>query len=119
MKYLIFVSILICRLIFPQVNDSTKTLIDLKKPSTIIDTTKVTAEDSLNHKAAIDTLVPVHQRPLDENSFIISGNQISKSDYRYIGDLLNAFDFDFTLDRGFIGQPNETTIYGTGFKSIS
>jgi TonB-dependent Receptor Plug Domain len=119
MKYLIIISILICRFAYPQVNDSTKTLIDVKIPSTIIDTTKVNSEDSLKHKAAIDTLMPVYQRPLDGNSFIIPGIQISKMDYRYAGDLLNDFDFNFTLDRGFIGQPNETTIYGTGFKGIS
>jgi hypothetical protein len=119
MKYLIIISILIYRFAYPQVNDSTKTLIEIKNASTIIDTSKATPEDSLKHKAAVDTLIPLYQKPLNENSFIIPRNQISKADYRYTGDLLKAFDFDFTLDKGFIGQPNETTIYGTGFRSIS
>ena len=119
MKYFIFILILICRFVFPQVSDSTKTLREIQKLSIINDTSKAVSEDSLKHKAAIDTLIPVNQKPLDENSFIIPGNQIIKMDYRYTGDLLKAFDFNFTLDKGFIGQPNETTIYGTGFKGIS
>jgi hypothetical protein len=42
-----------------------------------------------------------------------------KSDYRYTGDYLKLFPFNFTKDLGFIGQPNETFLYGVGNNGIS
>jgi Putative porin len=119
MKYLIVFSLLLYHFAFSQVNDSTKTLKLPEKPSTFIDTSKAVSIDSLKHKMVIDTLIPVYQKALEENGFIIPKDQSNKMDYRYAGDLLKAFDFYFTLDQGFVGQPNETSIYGTGFKGIS
>ncbi len=116
-----FISILILLSGFSsaQVNDSTKLLQQDKKIPASTDTTKTSLADTLKHTVVIDTLIPIHQKMINENSFVIPRNVINKLDYRYAGDLLKPFDFYFTKDQGFVGQPNETSIYGTGFNGIS
>ncbi|MFZ1280708.1 MAG: TonB-dependent receptor plug domain-containing protein, partial [Ignavibacteriaceae bacterium] len=39
--------------------------------------------------------------------------------YKYAGDYLRLFPFNFIKDLGFTGQPNETFLYGVGDNSIS
>ena len=82
-------------------------------------------QDSLNTKnindstAIIDTLVPLHTSLIDENSFVITNKNINKIDYRYLGDILNKSSFNYTLNFGFVGQPNIPILYGVGYNGIS
>jgi hypothetical protein len=119
MKYIIIITILLSNFLFAQVNNSTKSLSDVENNSSLADTSNIVLADSLNHKTLVDTLAPLYQKALGENSFFIPRNQIDLLNYRYGGDLLQPFDFYFTRDQGFVGQPNEISIYGTGFNGIS
>ncbi len=119
MKYFVIISLLLHSFSFAQVSDSTKSISNYGNNSTTADTSKIFSADSLKHGEVIDTLAPIYSRPLDKNSFIINRNEIDRFDYRYAGDLFKPFDFYFTRDQGFVGQPNEISIYGTGFNSVS
>lgn len=82
-------------------------------------------QDSLNankikdKKAIVDTIVPLHSSMLFLNSNVISSKQIKQFDYRYTGDLFKESQFNYTIDFGFIGQPNITVLYGVGQNGIS
>lgn len=82
-------------------------------------------QDSLNTKiindstSIIDTVVPLHTSLLDDNSFVITNKKIKQIDYRYLGDILNKASFNYTLNFGFIGQPNIPVVYGLGNNGIS
>ena len=82
-------------------------------------------QDSLNtvnikdKKAIVDTIVPLHSSLLFLNSNVISKKQIKQFDYRYTGDLLKKSQFNYTIDFGFIGQPNISVLYGIGQNGIS
>lgn len=119
MKYFIVILIILSDFLFAQVNDSTKSFNRISKDSTKTDTSKNVLADSLKHITVIDTVIPLHQKSLAGNSFIIPRTQINYLDYRYAGDLLKPFDFYFTRDQGFVGQPNEVTVYGAGFNGVS
>ena len=92
------------------VNDSLKT--SIKDTLAINDSLK-------NSSAKIKSIEPIYEEPLDSNSNFINRKTINSLDYRYTGDLLKPFNFYFTRDYGFIGQPNEIMLYGLGFNSIS
>ena len=119
MKLILIITILLTGFSFAQINDSTKSLKEVENKSALADTGSNVLPDSLKHKAAVDTLNPLYQKALGGNSFFIPRNHINLLNYRYAGDLLQPFDFYFTRDQGFIGQPNEISIYGAGFNSIS
>ncbi|HED08553.1 MAG TPA: hypothetical protein ENI57_10595 [Ignavibacteria bacterium] len=82
-------------------------------------------QDSLNttaikdNKAIVDTIIPLHSSFLYLNSYKISNNQIEQIDYRYTGDILKKSPFNYTIDFGFIGQPNISAIYGVGQNGIN
>jgi hypothetical protein len=69
--------------------------------------------------AKADTLVPLQQQPLYSGSYCISNSTINHFDYRYSGNILEKFPFDFLRDKGFIGQQSETFLYGAGNTGIS
>jgi len=87
--------------------DSLKT----KNTTTVLDTSKQATK--------IDTLKPIYQSALSSEGYFINRRDIVRMDYRNAGDLFSRFPFAFTRDFGFIGQPNETVLYGAGFGGIS
>ncbi|HEY7752002.1 MAG TPA: TonB-dependent receptor plug domain-containing protein, partial [Ignavibacteriaceae bacterium] len=109
--------------VLPQINDSI--------PSNIVDKTDslvVSSPDSLHFADTTsttitpvkpDTLAPIQGEPLTNVSTIIDHRTILFNDYRYAGDLLRSFPLNFIRDQGFVGQPNETFIYGVGNSGIS
>jgi hypothetical protein len=124
LKHLIFIFIVLFpSLLFSQstdsllINDSTKTLDSLS--SVIVDSTEF--PDSLKTFVPVkrDTLVPIQGEPLSDASTIINKRTFLFTNYRYTGDLLRSFSFNFIKDLGFIGQPHETFIYGVGNNGIS
>lgn len=119
MKHILIITVLLTGFSFAQINDSTKSLREIENKSALADTASKVLPDSLKHKAVVDTLAPLYQKALEKNSLFIPRNKIDLLNYRYAGDLLQHFDFQFTRDQGFIGQPNEVSIYGVGFKGIS
>lgn len=78
-----------------------------------------TVTDTSKQAVKIDTLKPVYQTALSSEDYTINRNEIIRMDYRYAADLFAKFPFAFTRDFGFLGQPNETVLYGAGFGSIS
>ncbi|MBT8379146.1 MAG: TonB-dependent receptor plug domain-containing protein [Ignavibacteria bacterium] len=83
------------------------------------DSTEIT--DSVKSFVTVkrDSVVPIQGQPLSETSTIISKRTFLFTNYRYTGDLLRSFSFNFIKDLGFIGQPHETFIYGVGNNGIS
>jgi hypothetical protein len=69
MKYIIIITILLSNFLFAQVNNSTKSLSDVENNSSLADTSNIVLADSLNHKTLVDTLAPLYQKALGENSF--------------------------------------------------
>ena len=118
MKLLAGLLFLITVTLHSQSNDSTK----IKPAKIVFDTVNTARNDTLaaadslmNKPAKADTLIPVYQKPLDAQSDFINRREINFLDYRYSGDLLKPFNFNFTADYGSIGQPDETFLYGIGF----
>jgi len=85
-----------------------------------IDTTLVTDSLSTFQKIQLpDTLVPITFGTLYGESTVINRKAFLFTPYRYTDDLLRPFALNFIKDLGFIGQPNETFIYGVGNRGIS
>ncbi|HVO75179.1 MAG TPA: TonB-dependent receptor plug domain-containing protein [Ignavibacteriaceae bacterium] len=120
-KFLLFILVLLTNL-YSQINSDTlqtpAVISDsLKRDSTAADTTALLS-DSLK-LIRKDTLAAIHQSPFYTGSFFISNREMMFTDYRYTADFLELFPFTFVLDKGFVGQPNEVLLYGTGFNSIN
>ena len=88
-----------------------------KKDSVLTDTTHILGAQKNIVKA--DTLLPLHRRPLFNDSYFISHNTIFHNDYRYSADILREYPFTFIQDKGFIGQANQVFIFGAGAGGIS
>lgn len=94
-----------------------------------VDTTSVNAEyDSLSiddstlvikETIVVDTLMPIQEYPLSDLSQTINKRVFYFYNYWYPGDFLRSFSLNFIKDLAFLGQPNETFIYGAGFGGIS
>jgi len=78
------------------------------------DSTKVTYENSKP-----DSLIPIQGIPLTDASLIINKRTFLFYNYQYTGDFLRSFPLNFIADLGFMGQPNETFVYGVGAGGIS
>jgi len=78
------------------------------------DSTKVTYENSKP-----DSLIPIQGIPLTDASLIINKRTFLFYNYQYTGDFLRSFPLNFIADLGFMGQPNETFVYGVGVGGIS
>jgi len=115
--------ILFSALSFPQNGDSLKIKsIQTKLDTTITsinDTSSVMDSSKTTKVAQKDTLVPIQGGPLTDVSTIIDKSTFLFDNYRYTGDLLRSFSFNFIKDLGFIGYPHETFIYGVGNNAIS
>ena len=115
--------IIFSALSFPQNGDSLKiksiqTNLDTTI-SSISDTASVVDTSKTSEAAQKDTLVPIQGEPLTEVSTIIDKSTFLFENYRYTGDLLRSFSFNFIKDLGFVGYPHETFIYGVGNNAIS
>jgi len=94
-----------------------------------VDTTSVIAgydtllvDDSTwvkNKSITADSLVPIQNYPLTEVSQTINKRVFYFYNYWYTGDFLRIFSLNFIKDLAFLGQPNESFIYGAGFGGIS
>jgi Putative porin/TonB-dependent Receptor Plug Domain len=69
--------------------------------------------------AKADTLVPLQNEPLSDNSFIITNKAITHYDYRYAADILREFPFTFIKEKGFIGQAAETYLYASAYGGVN
>lgn len=101
---LFYIAILISVNSFAQINDTLKAnqIIDT---TSIVDTNRITLKDSTR---------VLYFNQLDNSSSFIPKERISKTNYRFAGDLLNEFPLSFQRDYGFVGYPNEVMIFGTG-----
>jgi hypothetical protein len=99
--------------------DSTKSLIFIAPDSNFVKVDSLLLSDSLLAVVKPDSIAPIYSLILSKNSFIISNDDLSHNDYKYTGDYLRLFPFNFIKDLGFTGQPNETFLYGVGDNSIS
>jgi hypothetical protein len=88
-----------------------------KEDSLLVDTTGRLGKKINPVKS--DTLVPLQQKPLTDNSCFISHKAIFHFDYRSASDLLKKFPFTFIKDKGYIEPDNETFIYGAGEGGVS
>lgn len=69
-----------------------------------------------------DSLIPVYTKGFLSAGYhgeIITKEKFQKEDYRYAGDLFKYSVPSFVYDLGWLGQPNEISIYGNGFQDIS
>ncbi|MBK7227775.1 MAG: TonB-dependent receptor plug domain-containing protein [Ignavibacteriales bacterium] len=99
--------------------DSTNNKINIFPDSSFAKTDSLLTNDSLLVQIKPDSIAPIYSTVLTSNSFVISNNDLLHNDYKYAGDYLRLFPFNFIKDLGFTGQPNETFLYGVGDNSIS
>jgi hypothetical protein len=104
---------------FAQSLDSVNTGIKLYPDTTFIQPDSLLLNDSLLTKVPQDSIVPIYSRALTEKSFVLRNDELLKLEYRYTGDYLRLFPFNFIKDLGFSGQPNETFLYGIGNDAVS
>jgi len=91
--------------------------------STIINQ-KDALKDSINisstiHLIKADTLIPLFNKPLNDNSSFISQEKIKNSNYRYFGDLISLSPVSSIREYGFIGYPNTLSLYGNSYNVVS
>ena len=118
-RTIIFLFLICFSFVFGQNEDSSKINIQLSSDTLSAKGDTVFIGDSSLVKTVRDSIVPLSQTTLSDKNFLISQNEMLQSDYRYTGDYLKLFPFNFTKDLGFIGQPNETFLYGVGNNGIS
>ncbi|MFZ1280496.1 MAG: hypothetical protein WAR59_06655, partial [Ignavibacteriaceae bacterium] len=99
--------------------DSTNNEVNIFPDSNFVKTDSLLTNDSLLVQIKPDSIAPIYSTVLTSNSFVISNNDLLHNDYKYAGDYLRLFPFNFIKDLGFTGQPNETFLYGVGDNSIS
>jgi hypothetical protein len=59
-----------------------------------------------------DTVIPIFQSPISNNSFILSSDYLRKNDYRYTPDYLKLFEFTHLAETGNLGFPDQLYLYG-------
>ncbi|MDY0082311.1 MAG: TonB-dependent receptor [Ignavibacteriaceae bacterium] len=99
--------------------DSLETQIIILNDTTFTVQDSISVNDSLLIAAKKEYIIPIHSSTLSDKHFIISNDQLTHNDYKYAGDYLRLFPFNFIKDFGFTGQPNETFLYGVGNNSVS
>ena len=99
--------------------DSTNYKVNIFPDSNFVKTDSLKLSDSLLTRMRPDSIAPIYSTVLFNNSFVINNNDLLHNDYKYTGDYLRLFPFNFIKDLGFTGQPNETFLYGVGNNSIS
>lgn len=89
------------------------------------DTLKIgisSARDTTIQKVKKDIILPIIRLPLhvhNLNNNLLSKDELESSDYRTTADFFANIPFGFVRDLGYLGQPNETLIYGNGYGNIS
>jgi hypothetical protein len=104
---------------FAQIIDSSNVIRILNPDSLSTNSDSLLTKDSTLTSAKHDSLVILFSSSLSENSYFINKNEIKTSEYRYAGDYLRIFPFNFIKDLGFPGQPNETFLYGVGNSAVN
>ncbi|HLG31903.1 MAG TPA: TonB-dependent receptor plug domain-containing protein, partial [Ignavibacteriaceae bacterium] len=123
-KQLIAVLFLICSYTFSQPADSLTSGSQNTAVDSIITPIPniLPSQDSLSTTLITelpDTISPLQGEPLTSTSTIIERQTFLFTNYRYAGDLLRSFPLNFIKDQGFIGQPNESFIYGIGNNGVN
>lgn len=118
-RFILLTSLILYTTAFTQIVDSVKT--DFKVPDDSISVRKdtLTTPDSSLAKAKPDSIKALQYLPLTSKSYLLKRTDLLMSEYKYTGDYLRLFPFNFIKDLGFTGQPNETFLYGLGNSSIS
>lgn len=106
---LFFIAVLISANSFAQIIDTLKSN-QLNDTTSITDTTRIILKDSTR---------VLYFNQLDNNSSFVSKERMIKTNYRFVGDLLDEFPLSFQRDYGFIGYPNEVMIFGTGSVNLT
>ncbi len=102
-----------------QTIDSTSIKANIFPDSGVAKTDSLLLNDSLLVQIKPDSIAPIYSNILTDKSYIISNDELLHNDYKYAGDYLRLFPFNFIKDLGFTGQSNETFLYGVGNNSIS
>lgn len=118
-KYFFLILFLLSFGSIAQVIDSTNNQLKTISDSTFAIQDSVQVNDSLLTEVKRDSIAPLYSSVLSDKSFIVSNHELSHYDYKYTGDFLRLFPFNFIKDLGFSGQQNETFLYGVGNNSIS
>ena len=105
--------------LFAQSIDSVTVKIKIFPDTTLARSDSILTRDSLLISIKRDSIAPIYSSSLTEKSFIIKNNELVKLDYKYTGEYLKLFPFNFIKDLGFTGQPNETFLYGIGNNAIN
>jgi Putative porin/TonB-dependent Receptor Plug Domain len=122
-KYLLILFFLIYTNLFAQVSDTLFNVSDsLDVDSISVASDSLSASDSTRITKEVvkpDSLIPIQGIPLTDISEIINKRTFLFYNYRYTGDFLRSFSLNFVKELGFMGQPDETFIYGVGNGGIS
>ncbi|MCZ7609869.1 MAG: TonB-dependent receptor [Ignavibacterium sp.] len=102
-----------------QVIDTLETKVKIFNDTIFAVQDSISSDDSLLVSPEKEFIIPLNSSTLSDKNFIISNKQLTHNDYKYTGDYLRLFPFNFIKDLGFTGQPSETFLYGVGNSSIS
>ena len=104
--------------IYSQSSDSLK--VDTTAVFAGYDTLLVNDSTRVKYKSiTVDSLVPIRNYSLTDFSQTINKRVFYFYNYWYTGDFLRTFSLNFIKDLAFLGQPNESFIYGAGFGGIT
>ena len=118
-------SFLILTLLFAAVSNTTafNAYYYLSKKDTLLTSSMDTAyTHDKTQKVIVDTLKPIFTNmKIDtlESPILLNKKNINRSDYRYLGDLINYLPFGFLENLGSLGEPNEFSLFGLGFNNIT
>lgn len=118
-RYLVLIFLILLSFPFAQIKDSININNLLSPDSLSIVTDSLLNSDISLTKVKRDSIVPIYASAMTEKSFICRRQDLLKLEYRYAGDYLRLFPFNFIKDFGFPGQPNESFLYGVGNSAIS
>jgi hypothetical protein len=96
----------------------------LNADTTIVSDTAVVQDtlgllDSARTSEVVDTLYPLHQRPLDNSSIFLSHRAITRTYSGFAEDYLKQSGRIFIRDYAFPGHPDEVFYYGTNSVSFT
>ena len=118
-KNLCLIFLLISSVTFSQITDSLKVQDTLKIDTLQSKKDSLKINDSTLIKTKRDSIIILHSSALSNKSFFLDRSKLQKREFRYTGDYLRAFPFNFIKDLGFPGQPNETFLYGVGNSAVN
>ncbi len=118
-RYLVLIFLISLSFPFAQIKDSIAVNNLLQPDSLSIVTNSPLNNDTSLTKVKRDSIVPIYSSALTEKSSICKRQDLLKLEYRYAGDYLRLFPFNFIKDYGFPGQANESFLYGVGNGAIS